>query len=155
MGKSNLQKFNSSHSTKKSPVMAYFNQNNDGNYKAYYKPKQAPGGTSSIMFGDDTPVSTNKKQESDPNYTKTAAQLEKENSRPNSDRSGKSEVQESGCQKEVKDEGVTSTKREQILPKANDIFGNPAYGDGAPKNTKGHGYRTINPPGGKSSGPLW
>ena len=99
--------------------MAYFSQNNDEHYKAYYKPKQAPGGTSSISFGDDTPVSTHKKQGANPDCPKTAAQLEKENSRPNSERSAHSERQDSGCRKtaaqieresrEAKDESVTES----------------------------------------------
>jgi len=41
--------------------MAYFNQNNDGAYKAYYKPKQAPGGTSSIFLGGDDKLPQNQK----------------------------------------------------------------------------------------------
>ena len=99
--------------------MAYFSQNNDEHYKAYYKPKQAPGGTSSISFGDDVPVSTHKKQGANPDCPKTAAQLEKENSRPNSERSGAGEAQDSGCRKtaaqieresrEAKDESVTES----------------------------------------------
>merc|ERR1712127_62364 len=151
--------------------MAYFSQNNDEHYKAYYKPKQAPGGTSSISFGDDTPVSTHKKQGANPDCPKTAAQLEKENSRPNSERSAHSdsrhsERQDSGCRKtaaqieresrEAKEQGVnTTTKQQPTLPKENDIFGGASYGDRAPKNTKSNGYRVVNPPGGKSSGPLW
>merc|ERR1712071_655965 len=145
--------------------MAYFSQNNDEHYKAYYKPKQAPGGTSSISFGDDTPVSTHNKQGANPDCPKTAAHLEKENSRPNSERSAHSERQDSGCRKtaaqieresrEAKDESVTTTKREKILPQENNIFGGSSYGDQAPKNAKSNGYRVVNPPGGKSSGPLW
>merc|ERR1712026_130533 len=142
--------------------MAYFNQGNDGNYKAYYKPKAPPGGQSSIFLGGDdkpaeqpklkqeetkveTEVETKPVVETQPE-TEPQAQSEtaaKENSRPGSSAGS--------------DKPVDSSRPEPIKPKANDIFKTTEYPDGQqqgtqPQSKKNVGYRVINPPGGKSSG---
>merc|ERR1712048_236091 len=143
--------------------MAYFNQ---GNYEAYYKPKAPPGGQSSIFLGGDdkpaeqpklkpeetkveeTKVETKPVVETQPE-TEPQAQsetAEKENSRPGSSAGS--------------DNPVDSSRPEPIKPKANDIFKTTEYPDGQqqgtqPQSKKNVGYRVINPPGGKSSGPLW
>merc|ERR1712071_678857 len=81
--------------------MAYFSQNNDEHYKAYYKPKQAPGGTSSISFGDDTPVSTHKKQGANPDCPKTAAQWKRKtrDQTPNEVHTANDKIQVAGKQR--------------------------------------------------------
>merc|ERR1711972_1014937 len=63
------------HSYREKHSMAYFNQGNDGNYKAYYKPKAPPGGQSSIFLGgDDKPAEQPKlKQEETKVETKVEA----------------------------------------------------------------------------------
>jgi len=140
--------------------MAYFNQNNDGAYKAYYKPKAPPGGTSSIFLGgDDKPAAAKPEAkqelkpevqvEAKPEVQQNASQgdAQKENSRPGTGDSEKS----------VEKNVTTNTKLDPILPKTNDIFAKAEYGNGEPKSQSKSrpGVRVINPPGGKSSGLLW
>jgi hypothetical protein len=157
--------------------MAYFNQNNDGAYKAYYKPKAPPGGTSSIFLGgDDKPAAAKPeaKQELKPEVqveAKPEAQVE---AKPEAQVEAKPEVQQNASQgdaqkensrpgtgdseKSVEKNVTTNTKLDPILPKTNDIFAKAEYGNAQPKsqsNKSRPGVRVINPPGGKSSGPLW
>lgn len=150
--------------------MAYFSQNDEGSYKAYYKPKAPPGGTSSIFLGgDDKPAAKlEAKPEAKPEEkpeTKSEAKPEKchdstssgdaqkENSRPG--------TADSKASDNFADKNVTvSTKLDPIKPKTNDIFAQTDYPTGEQQGAqaqskKNVGYRVINPPGGKSSGPLW
>jgi len=148
--------------------MAYFSQNDDSSYKAYYKPKAPPGGASSIMFGGDEKPSAKPEaksqakpfvlpeatQQPKPEVQKDASSgdAQKENSRPGTGESKASDKSE--------DKNVTvSTKLDPIKPKTNDIFAKseyPGQDQSAPaQSKKNNGYRVMHPPGGKSSGPLW
>merc|ERR1711972_59391 len=139
------------HSYREKHSMAYFNQGDDGNYKAYYKPKAPPGGTSSIFFGGDDKPAENKE-----NVKEQVKQPEnQEKSRPST--ADKEEEKPKEPEKAV----TENARQDPIVPKANDIFKKVEYPDAEqtqgtqPQSKKNVGYRVLNPPGGKSSGPLW
>merc|ERR1712050_760010 len=129
------------------PKMAYFNQGNDGNYKAYYKPKAPPGGSSSIFLGGDDKPAENKE-----NVKEVKEQVKE----PEAQEKSRPSTAEKEEEKKVEKPSPEPAKLDPILPKPNDIFKKAEYPEGEQKQTKNnHGYRVLNPPGGKSSGPLW
>ena len=133
-----------------------FNYNKSGNYQAYYKAQAPPGGKSSICFGGPEPEKPKQKEQP----VAPVEEAQKENSQPGSARSVGSGKSDENVTKPA--EPVTNTKLDPIKPKSNDIFGKPNYPNAEankqgtqPQNNKKPSTRVINPPGGKSSGPLW
>ena len=134
-----------------------FNYNKSGNYQAYYKAQAPPGGKSSICFGGPEPVKKPEPKKPEQEKVVPVDEAQKENSQPGSARSNASDKNE-----EKVAELVTNARPDPIKPKSNDIFAKTNYpvsemdkqGTQSQVNKK-PSTRVINPPGGKSSGPLW